>query len=499
MTIPMLSIALAGAVPAVKDMGAAWRAFMGIPAGSEGVPTSLRDFGRQPADEAWVSVCVGIRIDAAQSVPLRVQVKDGKRWVDWEQADRPDPAADALQWLLDDVNPEWQGAQLKAYLEAGFAVHGGSYLRKVRGRLGGPPQELFWISGAELEPVRGRTLVEGYRYTTTGEVTPAREIIPFRGVNLQDPVTLLSPLSAARYEISVSKRAAQWNDSLLANWSIPPAAWIADKDVELTPQDANFIKRAMRSLRGPQQQGKVPILPGGLKYQPLALTEKDADWLSTRKVSRMTVAAVLGVPLVLAGDDEKASVYASMRDAERVFWRKKMIPSLDWTATTFNAWLVPDFDRTRKRLRVAYDYGGIEALRPPIAEDMAAWLQAVDRGLPLNRFVDRFSMGEPIDGGDEARLPEPGPRLNNDGSRPMPRSEAQLMPNDVGRETIRSLGKHLYKDPAVRAYLEGAGEDVLAALVPAEVIPTLVVGLDRRYSASQILDGVPSEGYRGLP
>jgi len=32
----------------------------------------------------------------------------------------------------------------------------------------------------------------------------------------------------------------------------------------------------------------------------------------------MTIAAVLGVPLVLAGDDEKASVYASTRDAERV-------------------------------------------------------------------------------------------------------------------------------------------------------------------------------------
>jgi hypothetical protein len=43
--------------------------------------------------------------------------------------------------------------------------------------------------------------------------------------------------------------------------------------------------------------------------------------IAAPKISRMAVCAALGVPLVLAGDDEKTSVYANLRDAERVFWR----------------------------------------------------------------------------------------------------------------------------------------------------------------------------------
>ena len=463
---------------AIKDMAGVFRAFMGIPQDSTGIPRTLREFAQAPADEAWVYSCMSKRAENVAGVPLRVQVFDGDEWIDG--ATTNDSAAADLQFLLDDVNPGWEGTGLQAYTEAGAAIHGGSYWRKVRGRLGGPPQELYWLSGADVIPKMpdGAAFPVEYEHRPQGleaKVYRAKDIIAHRDtVNLANPYALLSPLSAARHQIATSKLSAEWNVSLLNNWGIPAGAWVADKDAEISPSDQSLIRRALRAARGPKNQGKVPILPGGLTWVPLSMMQKDADWLATGKVSRMTICAALGVPLVLAGDDEKASVYASTRDAERVMWRLKLIPGLDARASRLDSWLVPDFDKTRKRLRVRYDYSGIEALRAAPAEDMQQFLGFVDRGLPLNRALARY--GErPVDGGDEARFkPDPAQQAARPVEYSTPASRAITLPDK------------LYRDPSVKAYIASKDASVLRALVPEPLIPALAEGIRQRESADQI-------------
>ena len=502
--IPMLDLTTHRGV---KDIGGVWRQFMGISQNQPGVPTVLREFGRQPADEAWVYACMAIRSDNVAGVPLTVQVRVDKTWVPVEETS--DAAAQDLQTLLDDVNPAWEGASLQAFTDAGASIHGGSYWRKVRGRLGGPPQELYWLSGADVEPnIKDGPFPAEYIHRPAGKGTeeryPAKDVIAFREtVNLENPYRLLSPLSAARYEIVTNKRASEWNAALLENWGIPAGAWVAAPGAEIGAQDRGFIKRALRQLRGPGSQGKTPVLPAGLTFRPLSMTQKDADWISSRKISRMTVCAVIGVPLVLAGDDEKAAVYASVRDAERVMWRLRLIPSLDRRASRLDSWLVPDFDRTRKRLRVRYDYSGVEALRAAPAEDQTAWQGWIDRGLPLNRAVSRFGMGGPVEGGDEPRF-KPEPVLGSPRSveyQTASQTGSERRPPTRASDVVRLLGKRLYQDEAIKAYLASDDDrgrlDWLGPFAESDRA-ALADGLRRRYSADQLLSGVSSEGYAGL-
>ena len=508
---PMYDIALAGS--AVRATPSEFARFMGIPGETNGVPQSLLEFGRQPADEAWVFRCTHIKAMAAQSVPLRVEVKDGETWV--PLASKPDPAGEDLQFLLDDVNPAWEGAQLKAYTSAGGSVHGGCYWLMVKGKYGGQPQELHWLSGALVEPDMGRTFPEGYWYTPQGSGERTRyeadRIIPFRAtVNLQDPYRLLSPLSAARFEISVNKRASEWNDSMLRNWGIPAGAWVANPTADITDSDKSYIKRALRRLRGPANQGKTPILPAGLEWVQLSMNQRDADWLNTRKVSRMTIAAVLGVPLVLAGDDEKASVYASTRDAERVFWRQTMINELDHQVVPLNSYLVPLFDPTRKKLRVAYDYTGVEALRGAPTEEMAQWLAYVNAGLPLNRAIKQFGMGDPVEGGDEAYKAQKDAERQAEQEAAKAEAEAKVRPEEYdtpkksgaepppGGDRVRALGRGLYKHPTVQAFLESGDTEHMDRIVAPEEVEVFCEGLRRRYSVKQLLDGDPARHYPGI-
>ena len=473
--------ARAGA-PAIKDMGLAWRAFMGIPEGGPAWRT-LEDYARAPADEAWVYACVRRRYTAAMSVPLVVYVKNGPQRI--PAADSGDQAAKDLQFLLDDVNPvDMQGADLKAWLEAGLAVWGEGYIRKVRGRLGGPPQELYWLRAADVTPDPDQGPVTGYRYRPNGLVQavtyPTRDIIAWRTVNLRDPRRGLSPLTAVRNEMRVDIGASENTASTLENWGVPAGAWVAPKGADIGPQDQRLITRALKALRGPRNQGKTPVLPEGLEWKALSLSPKDAEWLAARKVSRMTICAALGVPLVLAGDDEKTTVYANLRDAERIFWRNTMIPELDWIADGFNSWLVPDFAKDR-HIVVAFDYSQIESLQDPVTARKSIALKEIAAGVRTrNQYVAEFRMGPPIPDGDSYEVTSTTPDTT-EGETPPPPSPADI---------IKGLGRGLYRHPAVKAYLASGDPTVLESIVVPDAVESFARGLQARKRADQIADGM---------
>jgi HK97 family phage portal protein len=487
---------------AVKDNYSNWKAFMGIPQEGGGVPRGLRAMGQVPADEAWVHSCVTKLSMAAQSVELRVQVREGKEWVD--NADVSDGAADDLQLLLDDVNPEWDGNQLQMYIEASDDIHGGCYVRKVRGRFGGKPQELHWLPATNVEPIMGAKRVEKYEYrpdsSGVAELIEPKNIIPFRRFNLLDPNRIVSPWEAARYDITTLRRIAEWNANLLGNYGIPPGAWVADKDADLAPTELNAIKRALRAIRGSGGAGKIPVIPGGLTWVPLSLSQKDADWIGSGKVSRMAICAISGVPLIIAGDDDKNAAYASARDAERIMWRITLIPKLDARSARWDSWLVPEFDPTRKRLRIRYDYTKIEALMAPPAEEQQAWQGWVKLGMPMDRAIDKFHLGRKWEGSEESRVNGQTPEERAEEAER--ERESAIRPSNYqvstgqGREAVRALGKGLYRHPAVRAWFDASDDSGLKSLMAESQVPIVIEGLRRRYSAEQIADG--ADGFKGL-
>lgn len=490
MSVPpmmMWDTARAGA-PAIRDMGLAWRQFMGIPDGRGW--STLADYARAPADEAWVHICVRRRYTAAMSVPLVVYVKDGPQRI--PAAESSDSAAKDLQFLLDDVNPvDMQGGDLKAYLEAGLAVWGEGYIKKVRGRLGGPPQELYWLRAPDVEPDPPMGRVTGYRYQPIdgmrAETYLTRDVIAWKTVNLMDPRRGLSPLAAVRTEMRVNIGAAETTASTLENWGVPAGAWVAPKGADIGPQDHRLITRALKALRGPRNQGKTPVLPEGLDWKPLSINPKDAEWLAARKVSRMTICAALGVPLVLAGDDEKTTVYANLRDAERIFWRNTMIPELDWIADGFNSWLVPDFDPKRERIVIGFDYSQIESLQDPVTTRKALALKELDAGVRTrNEYRSEFRMGPPIpdEEADEFEALDEAPETTVGETPPAPN------PADVPDPSaaVRSLGKGLYKHDAVRAYLATGDPSVLESIVAPADVEALALGLQRRLPAAKLAE-----------
>jgi HK97 family phage portal protein len=475
--MPDFSIAQAG----LKDMSGEWLAFMGINQQRDQLQVyeNIRAYGRAPADEAWVYRCMTIKARAAQSVPLRVWVKQGSDRVD--AAIAGNSAAEDLNFLLENVNPiSMTGADLKAWTQAGIDIWGENYVRKVRGRFGGPPQELYWLRAPDITPRLGRTWIDSFDYRPTWntqyqevENYPIRDVIALRRINLQDPSRGLSVIAAVKNQVATLQQATLQMASTLHNQSVPPGAWVAQKGEEVTQQDAGAIRRMLRALRGPANKGKVPVITAPLDWKQIAMSPQDAEWVAAQKLSRMAVCAGFGVPLVMAGDDERTTVYHNMRDAERIFWRMSMIADLDWIADSYNNWLVPDFDPKRQTIEVGFDYSDIEALQDPLVQRQnVALLEVQVNARTINEYRAQFGIGggKAVDWGNDPILSK-----LDAGFLQVPQGPVQDQPMEARPDLPSDT------DPA----------NATRELVLAE-------GLRRRYSPRQILDGVPAESYPGL-
>ena len=501
------------APPAMRDMAGAWFAFMGIDKQDPGTYQSALSFAKAPADEAWVYSCIRYLYTSAMGVPLHVYVRDGGSLVKADEAG--DGAASDMQYLLDYVNPvDMTGSDLKAWTVASLSVWGENFWSKVRGRLGGPPQELYWLRAADVDVQSqdGRA-VDQYVYQPQGLPPKAykpRDIVPFKMVNLANPLRGLSPLSSITSDISTGRWLSQKAAARIANDSIPPGYWQVPRDAEFSKQDENLVRRTLRMLRGPRNTGKVPVMPLGLEFKGISLSPQAAEAIASGKVSRMAICAALGVPLVLAGDDDKNTVYGNLRDAERIFWRR-FLSTLDSYADSVNNWLTPDFDPTRRRLKVAFDYSDIEALRPTLDTEWNMWIAGIySQAVVANEFRRKFKIGKDVPWGNDPtprtaasiKVADPNALPGEDlpaGARQPAQGAPSAPPPAVAHEpvlqspepvaaTLRAYGRGLYQHPAVRAHLAGATLDArtLVGDAPEDDLLIIADGLRRRQSADQI-------------
>ncbi len=92
--------------------------------------------------------------------------------------------------------------------------------------------------------------------------------------------------------------------ALLKNHSIPPFAVTATTGNELTTQDTNLLTKIFRALKGPAGAGKTPIIPVEVEIKDLSVHSLDAQYIQAREIARKAICAVLGMPPVVAGDDD---------------------------------------------------------------------------------------------------------------------------------------------------------------------------------------------------
>ena len=167
---------------------------------------------------------------------------------------------------------------------------------------------------------------------------------------------------------------------------------ILTTDAKLTDDQKTFAQKAWKqAFGGAKNFGKTALLENGLEYKPLAMTQKEMDFIESMKFTREDILIAFGVPKgVLLSED---SNNADGQNATKSFLENKIEPLIKMIVETINIQLVePDFAID---LRIVY-HNPVPADRKAMTDEIKELVDVV-----MTRNEARTMLGlETVEGGD---------------------------------------------------------------------------------------------------
>jgi HK97 family phage portal protein len=294
---------------------------------------------------------------AVQEPPLQVLNKDNE----------PEPDSE-LQHLLDNPNPEMDGAELAGHAMFYRLISGNAYIHKVRNGYG-QVAELWPYSDAHIEPIPGKyAWVDHYRFNNGEKV---EDIDPADMIHLKwfnpDPIKLwkgLGPLQTLFMEVNGDTELSKFIYALLYNDAFPRTALMVPPgpNGEKVPEGVREeMKAKFKERFGGNNRGDVVVLQGtDVKRLSLDLKELQADFLRNGPESR--ICSVTRTPIEVIGfyAGLANSTYSNKENGMK-FWIENTVAALlNKDSRAFTQRLAREFDKTFK---IKHDLSNVVALR----------------------------------------------------------------------------------------------------------------------------------------
>jgi HK97 family phage portal protein len=379
--------------------------------------------------------------------------------------------------LMDRPNPVYGGALMWAALIADCIMSGQGYLLKVRSARQ-RVVELWWVPSPLIKPVwpmDGSVWIDHYVYTplTTPVRVEVADVIHLRpfGLDPANPRLGRAPLSALYAEVWTDQEAQAYTGSILRNLAVPGCVLSpksTDATQRMTQDDAERAKIAFEQKFGGDNRGRVFIASNPMDVVPLSFNPQEMDLAALRRLPEERVAAVLGIPAVVAGlgAGYDHAIYSNVEQAREAAYEEFLIPIQRINAHDLAIQLLPDFT-TDPRIRLQHDYSKVRALQE-------------DQDALAKRAVAAFIGGLMMRG--EARELIGLKARPEDNVHFMPRSSGLIAPDEVlvpGAPTAETLAQAMAGLPAP---VPDATEP---AVPPAEEPPLPAVGRARNGRKAQ--------------
>jgi HK97 family phage portal protein len=185
-----------------------------------------------------------------------------------------------------------------------------------------------WLAGAGDEGfARGyeAQLSEVYRTNPVGLRSVRLVAGAIGGLVVESAGGEAGPAGAAA---SIHNRASRWNKALLDNAARPSGAlsYEPGDGANLSGEQFDRLKAELaEQFAGATNAGRPLLLDGGLKWQAMALSPAEMDFVALKESAARDIALAFGVPPVLVGLPGDAT-YANAREAGRALYRQTVLP-----------------------------------------------------------------------------------------------------------------------------------------------------------------------------
>lgn len=130
-------------------------------------------------------------------------------------------------------------------------------------------------------------------------IVPARDVLHVRLQTPRHPLCGESPLRAAALDVAMGDAMGQQQLAFYLNQARPST--VLSTDLNLNKEQVTALRERWDEQSQGLNQGKTPILTGGLKPLPLTVTAEDAQLAEVMKMSEQRIALVFRIPLQILG------------------------------------------------------------------------------------------------------------------------------------------------------------------------------------------------------
>jgi HK97 family phage portal protein len=204
-----------------------------------------------------------------------------------------------LSILCDRPNEAMTPSVYKKLIQTNILMKGNGYGLIVRSPNTARPQELIPICSDYITPWIDNNGKLWYIFThpRTGEVRKLDnfDILHYKAYS-EDGITGISVLSRASDVINTAKAAQNYENKLYTHNARPSGVLKADAELDKPAKDK--IRNEWESIHnGVDNAFRIAVLDLGLSYQPISLSNRDAQFVESKTVSIEDIARFYGVPL----------------------------------------------------------------------------------------------------------------------------------------------------------------------------------------------------------
>ena len=176
----------------------------------------------------------------------------------------------------------------------------------------------------------------------------------------------LAPLRGVLREIAGDEAAGQYTAALLHNMAIPGVI-LSPRDDAMggpTRDEAEAIAEMYKQKFGGKNRGAPMVLSGAMNVEIVSFSPDQMKLAELRRIPEERVAAVLGVPAVLAGLGAglDAATFNNTKELREFFTESKLVPMWNMVASELTHQLLrPEYGASENQY-VEFDVGNVRAL-----------------------------------------------------------------------------------------------------------------------------------------
>jgi HK97 family phage portal protein len=345
---------------------------------------------------AAVYACVYVIASSIAAMPLQLYRRDG--------TSRKREKTHRLAGFLDDApNGAMTWPQLREAMLYQLVLRGNAYTRNFW--RGGHVGEMFPLPQDVVEPKLTDARRLGYEVReNSAKVPPGLFFVPdlahFKGMSA-DGLTGISPIEHCRMTMRAATAITE-HGTTTAEKGAPLRGIVTNAPPMRNDEAAKNARARLSSAVAEAGRGDgVAIFEGDLKFTPVSMSMRDAQFIESMRFSVEEIARIFNVPPHKIQMLERAT-FNNIEHLSREFYSAALLPWITRIESTLNACLLTKGDR-EAGIYLRHNADGL--LRGDLATRAEAYTKQIGSGILTPNEARAMEERDAIEGGDNAFFP----------------------------------------------------------------------------------------------